>query len=108
MSVKKLERRWGITISCNGGPSARCPCKITTGQTTIREIRGYAKSIGWGRRRSDDLCAECFEQVKKARADKIARRDELRRMTPEQRREERNKQARERRAAKRAHGKEAA
>lgn len=104
MSVKR-HGPYGSTIACNG---KRCPCKITTGQVTKKAIRAYAKSIGWGRRRSDDLCEECFEPTKKAATERRSARDLTRKMTHQQRREHRNKLARERRAAKRQPAKEAA
>lgn len=104
MSVRKHARGWGCTVACN---TVGCPWKITTGQVTKRAIRAYAKSIGWGRRRAHDLCVSCVEPAKKAAAERRAARDERRKMTPEQRREARNKQARDRRAAKRAPAKEA-
>jgi hypothetical protein len=103
MSVKR-HGCYGSTIACN---SKGCPWKITTGQVTKKAIRAYAESIGWGRRREHDLCAECFEPAKKAAAERIARRDARRKMTHEQRREDRNEQRRDRRAAYRIATKEA-
>lgn len=95
MSVKR-HGCYGSTITCNG---KSCPSKITTGQATKKAIRAYTKSIGWGRRRQDDLCAECFEPSKKAAAERHDRRNARRKMTHEQRREDDNKQRRDRRAA---------
>jgi hypothetical protein len=96
---------YGSTLRCNG---KACPWKITTGQCTKMAIRAYAKSIGWVRRRTDDLCAACGQLVKKARAVRIVERDAHRQMTPEQRREARNKYDRDRRAAKKLATKETA
>jgi hypothetical protein len=104
VSVKR-HSRYGGTIRCNG---KACLWKITTGQVTKKAIRAYAKSIGWVRRRKDDLCAVCGRLVKKARTDRIAARDAHRQMTPEQRREARNKYDRDRRAAKKLATKETA
>ena len=120
MSVNILSRQRGAIIKCN-----RCGQTLTTGQIKVKIIRSYAKSIGWIRgllKRSTgssetetgerangrhDLCPACAPAEKQRAEDRKAVADARRaartarvRLTSEQKREARNKRARERRAAK--------
>jgi hypothetical protein len=121
MTVTIHPRETGATVRCD---YHACSAKLTTGQILIRPIRAYAKTQGWirgldpgsgdadGGRPSNrrwDVCPthaiderrKCDER-RQAGAARRARRDDLLKMTPEERTAERRRLANAAAKARRA------